>query len=135
VKRAYRRLALLFHPDKAVAACKIVPRLVAATGGTVTAGCDVDARLRAEADTVFKCIQEAKEALAGASSCVRCHAALTRESYLFNRGSPMDGAPLRSCHPAFVCAVVQAAGRCERLAGATACLCCSCRHAHSLNRW
>lgn len=97
VKRAYRRLALLYHPDKAVAACKIVPRLVVATGGTAAAGCDADARLRSEADGVFKCIQEAKEAVAAASGCLRCRTALARESYLFDRDSPTDGAPLQPC--------------------------------------
>jgi hypothetical protein len=95
VRRAYKRLALVHHPDKACAAAGAPkPSLTGAFASDASA---IEARLRASADETFKRIQEAKEALASAVGRARVRAALAREAFLFrerNSGGGGGGARL-----------------------------------------
>jgi curved DNA-binding protein CbpA len=69
VHRAYRKLALKHHPDKALRQCCWSPRLgtcgVAASGSSVTA---TETHLKAYANEVFAFLNAAHEQLINASS-------------------------------------------------------------------
>jgi hypothetical protein len=94
VKKAHRKLALRYHPDKATA---VTSRLSAGLGagvGTQDAA-QRTSRISAEADLVFRIVQEAKESLSSDSGRISCRRTLEREAFLFNGGAMLGR--LKTC--------------------------------------
>jgi DnaJ-class molecular chaperone len=85
VKKAHRKLALRYHPDKStIVMSRLSPGLGAAIGTQDAASCA--SRVSAEADRVFRIVQQAKEALSTDSGRISCRRTLEREAHLFNGG-------------------------------------------------
>lgn len=62
IRKAYKSMALLYHPDKALAGVRFAARMGA--GGLALAGAaDIEQRVRDEAGWLFKCIAEAHAVL------------------------------------------------------------------------
>ena len=93
VRKAHKRLALTYHPDKAAAACVLAGLAPEVTGPAVAAAAQ---RLRADTAAVFNLVQEAKVALDSDAKCDACRAALAREAALF---AAAGACPPRRCLP------------------------------------
>lgn len=76
VKKLFRQLALRFHPDKAVNNCRFAMRFGGQAGAMLVGTSELQARIRAEADWLFKAISEAQTVLTDpeARFQVRCAA-------------------------------------------------------------
>lgn len=89
VKSSYKRLALTFHPDKAIRHCRVVCSLPGGTVRSARAG-DLDVRLRTEADWLFKRIGEARDTLADEVDRARCWKQLAKEAHRFGQGARLS---------------------------------------------
>ena len=68
MRRAYKTLALRFHPDKALVHCRFAHALSPSAAHLIDHS-EVEARVRAEADWLFKCIGAANAMLSDPKVC------------------------------------------------------------------
>ena len=90
VRKAYKKLALAHHPDKAHAALP-TPR-PSLTGAFAAAAAAASGRARVAADDAFKRITEAREAVSDERGRTVTRGALAREAWLFS-SAPAAPAP------------------------------------------
>ena len=87
VRKVYKRMALRFHPDKALANCRFATRLSGA-GAALAGARQIEDRIRSEADWLFICIGEARSVLEDAGK--RAQVLLTA-SFCLRDGSAEPG--------------------------------------------
>lgn len=90
IRKAYKKSALKFHPDKAITAAKYAASLTPA-GLRLLAAADVEGRLRQEANGLFNMISAAQEALTDPAQRRRIDNALDVESASFQRAASAYG--------------------------------------------
>ncbi|KAK9864828.1 hypothetical protein WJX84_009838 [Apatococcus fuscideae] len=87
IKRTYKKLALKFHPDKALSHCRFAAQLSPSAARILTAS-QVESRVREAADWLFKHINEAQSKLIEAAEQkeVAARAAAARSASFSRRG-------------------------------------------------
>ena len=72
VRKAYKKMALRFHPDKALVNCRYAEQMHP-QGAALADARTIDDRIRTEADRLFKCIAEAHSVLSDKSQREEVH--------------------------------------------------------------